>query len=126
MVAINMGNVYVTSGTVSGDTITGGITVQIDQQKIDHTLTNKVIEFNIPIPPGNKEVEAPDAQLIDLKNIKHVFSLQGVLVSDSDESAFEKKQNLMVLAGLEQLICCLLLIMTVIISVDSYRLYLKV
>ncbi|MHA1827959.1 MAG: hypothetical protein ACTSX6_04845 [Candidatus Heimdallarchaeaceae archaeon] len=99
MVSLDQGNVYITSGTVSGDTITGGITVRIDQQKIDTTLNNELIEFNVPVAPGSSSDTAPSSQLIDLKKIKCVLAIQGVLVTDSDSDAFTKKRDLMVLAG---------------------------
>ncbi len=95
-----MGNVYITSGTVTGDSIDGGITVKIDCQKVDHNINKTLIEFNIPTADA---ATAPIANIIDLKQIKHVVSLQGVLANDSAASglggAFTKKTNLMKLMG---------------------------
>ncbi len=102
---IDSGNVYVTSGTIDIstpdviDTANGQHIVRIDQQKIDNTLTNELVEFNIPVAPGAKETDAPSGQLIDLKRIKHVLSLQGQLITDTTDDAFTKKRNIMVLAG---------------------------
>ena len=101
MVAIEKGMVYITSGAVSGDTITGGITVVIDADtKFDENLVNEVIEFNIPVPPGAPSTtQAPESQLIDLKKIKHVVTVQGTFATDPTTTAFEKKRNLKILSG---------------------------
>lgn len=97
---LDRGSFYVTSGVVSGDTISEGITVRIDQQKEDENLTNTPTEFNIPVAPGAPSTTTPpSSQIIDLKMIKHVISVQGVLATDSTDDAYTKWRNLKVLAG---------------------------
>ncbi len=100
MVNIDIGNIHVTSGTVSGDTITGGTTVKIETIKVDDNTQNKITEFNIPRSPTNATSDAPESNIIDLKRIKNAISIQGFLATDSDSSGYEKKRDLFVLQGL--------------------------
>ena len=100
MVSMDIGNAYITNGSVSGDTITGGTTVHIQTVKLDDNTQNQLIEFNIPVSPGAFNSKAPESNLIDLKRIKNVISIQGFLATDSTGSAYTKKQNLYVLGGM--------------------------
>ncbi len=94
---IDAGSIYITNSTnIVADTITGGDTVRIDAQKVDHNINKTLIEFNIPTADAAK---APEAGIIDLKQIKHVVSVQGLLANDSTNTAYKKKEILMFLMG---------------------------
>ena len=100
MTSIDIGNFYITNEPFAtvGDTLSDSYTiVRIDHQKLDDNITKETTELNIP---ATQSSVPPSSLLLDLKRIKQVISVQGVLISDSTESAFEKKQKLYTLAGM--------------------------
>jgi hypothetical protein len=100
MVAIDAGNVYITDGTVSGNTISvsgNQKVVKIDATKIDYNLNNAVTVIPIPISRGNRG-NTPYSRVIDLKRIKEVISIQGFLPNEPNESDITKRNNLIYLA----------------------------
>ena len=96
--AIDPGNIYITSGTVSGNTITGGTTVDIQTTKIDQNMDNQVTILPIPISKGSRSSKTAYARAIDLKRIKEVVSVQGFLIEEPTSRAIDKKNNLLTLA----------------------------
>ncbi len=98
MVNIDVGNIYITSGTVSGNTITGGTTVDIQTTKIDQNMDNQVTILPIPISRGSRSSKTAYARAIDLKRIKEVVSVQGFLIDEPPSRAIDKKNNLLTLA----------------------------
>ena len=99
--SIDRGCFYVTNGSISGDTITydtstGTYVVKIDEQKVDDSLNNALIEFPLPKPSPD---DAAQYYIIDIKRIKNQIAIQGVLATDSDSNALTKKQYLMAMSG---------------------------
>ncbi len=100
MVAIDVGNVYITTGTVSGNNITGGITVKIAATKLDYNYDNQITAIPIPLSTGNREEfddadEEPFARAIDLKRINEAITVQGFLEDETSETAITKRNNLL-------------------------------
>ena len=90
------GNFYVTTGTVSGNTITHDATkaVEIHSAKIDYDVANAVSNLPIPISKGNRGTTTPFERVIDLKRINKVVTVQGKLADDTAESGNTKRNNL--------------------------------
>ena len=108
---IDAGNFYITTGTISGNTIThdANKVVKIETTKIDHTLTNPVNP--IPIPNSKQTTEQnksddkdPFARVIDLKMIKETVSVQGFLADETSESAITKRNNLLKMVKQERVL----------------------
>lgn len=97
MVAIDVGNVYITTGSISGNTITGGTTVKIHSTKIDYNLDNAIIAIAIPVSKGNRG-ETPYARIVDLKRIKELIAVQGFLIEETPTRAITKRNNLIALS----------------------------
>ena len=95
MVDIDNGNVYFTTGTVSGNTIIGGTTVRIRSTKLDHNYDNTIAVIPIPLSKGNRDSKTPFSRAIDLKRIKEAITVQGFLEDESGESSVTKKNNLL-------------------------------
>ena len=108
MVAIDGGNIYITSGdtdeSVSGTppatNITGGTTVQIQTTKIDYNYLSKVTVLPIPKSKQSRG-EIPYARAIDLKMVNDAISVQGFLIEESDSRAIDKRNNLITLGKTE-------------------------
>lgn len=98
---IDAGNLYVTDGSISGNTITttgSEIVIQIQTTKIEYDLEGGVVVISIPVSKGNRGTQTPYARVIDLKRIKEVVSIQGFLVDESDSRALTKRDNLISLS----------------------------
>lgn len=104
LIDMDRGSIYITNQSFSSSNFDNdqiddsNIIVRIDDQKGEEDFQNNIVEFNIPVTPKTKTTRAPDAQLIDLKRIKHIFSVQGKL-STGTTDAFTKKKRLKILAG---------------------------
>ncbi len=94
------GNVYIikNASEISSDTLTGDIIVEISTRKIEDITINELISFPIPKAPGSGQ--APNTFVVDIKRIKGTIGIDGDLATDSDDTAFVKKQNLFTMAGL--------------------------
>ncbi len=104
VVNIDTGHLYITNepfASITGDTLddTSYTVVKIERLKIDDNFNNTVPQFNISVSPSSSDTSPPETNLIGLKNIKNVISVQGYLATDSTDSAYEKKQKLLFLAG---------------------------
>ena len=102
MVDIDVGNVYITSGTVNLNTITGGTTVRISTTKLDYNYDNQINLIPIVGSAGTRgdnrdNNQEPYARAIDLKNIKEAITVQGFLEDEISESAITKRDNLLTL-----------------------------
>jgi len=98
MVSLATNYFYVTSGTLSGDTISGGITVQIYNMDVKHNLTKTLTE--IARPSIELTTDPAKRYLIDLKDIKEVITVTGFLKDiDGGDTRFTQKENLRILAG---------------------------
>lgn len=100
MVDITDGNIYVTTGTVSENTISSGTTVKIHATKIDYNYDNPVSVIPIPVSKGNTNAlkdlkEDPFPRVIDLKLVKESVTVQGMLDDEASESANTKRNNLL-------------------------------
>jgi len=100
MVDINVGDVYITSGSVSGNIITGGTTVRIDTTKIDYNYDNQIAALPIPVPKGERGSVTPFARAIDLKRINEAITVQGFLSDEAAASPTTKRDNLLTLGKL--------------------------
>ena len=99
MVNIDVGNIYITSGTVNTDnTITGGLTVKIQTIKIDYNYDNPIGVVPISVSKGNRGTTNPHTRTIDLKRVNEVISVQGFLTDEALVSAKDKRDNLLALA----------------------------
>ena len=97
MISIDNGNLYITSGSVSGNTITGGTTVQIQTTKNDYNYNNNVAVLPITISKGNRTSKTAYARAIDLKIINEAVSVQGFLIEELTSRAIDKRNNLITL-----------------------------
>ena len=96
---IELGNVYITTGSVSGTTITHDDStkcVKIWATKIDENLDNQLVV--IPVPKSGASVNditlPPTTKVVDIKRITQSLSVAGELINETSESAFTKKTNL--------------------------------
>jgi hypothetical protein len=95
MTEIDGGNAYLTTGSVSGNTITGGTTVKINTTtKIDYTLQNDMSVLPSAISGGNRGNREPFSRIIDLKKIREELTITGTLAEETDERAITKRDNL--------------------------------
>ncbi len=97
MVAIDTGNLYITSGSVSGNTITGGTTVQIQTTKLDYNYNNALQKVPIPVSKGNRTTTTAYGRTIDIKRIDEAISVQGFLIEETGSRAIDKRNNLITL-----------------------------
>ncbi len=94
------GNVYVTTGSISGDTIThsDNKAVEIWSDKIDYDYQNEVGNIPIPIPKGSRTSKSAQTRARDLKLITVALTVAGHLADDGDDatlgSANAKRNNL--------------------------------
>jgi hypothetical protein len=96
MVALD-GETYITSGTLSGDTITGGITVKIDTESFKYNLDKELLEIPIPTTVASEEAMR---LIYDFKKIKESVTIKGWLIDeDGGDSADTKFDNLRILSG---------------------------
>ena len=97
---IENGNVYLTNGTVSGNTITHNTNeaVEIFSAKIDYDSNNELQSEPIPLSKGNRGVKTVHERVIDLKRFKKAITVQGLLVDEASESATAKRNNIISLA----------------------------
>lgn len=99
--------VYITNGTVSGNTITystidptvsGTRYVDVDAIIIEDSPTKEPIVLPIPVSPNDQERKGGSntgtTWIIDLIKIKRIITVTGHLSDDGTTSAFDKKQNL--------------------------------
>lgn len=105
MATIDAGSFYVTTGTISGDTITGGTTVRIDTTKVDYNFDNNELTI-LPMPTskgnrsGASQTDKEKTTIVNLLRVKIIISIQGMLIDDSTDSSLAKKNNLITLAEL--------------------------
>jgi len=95
-ITVLRGMIYVTTGTVDGNTITqdDGKAVEIFSPKIEFDLQNKIFKNPRPVASGDTGIIVPYDLIIDLKNIIRVILVTGILEDESGESAIEKRDNL--------------------------------
>ena len=96
-ITINAGDMYVTNGSVSGNTLTttgSEIVVRIDSTKIDYQIDNTLVSIAVPVSAGNRGSKTPYSRAIDLKRLKETVTVQGVLSDESGESAITKRNNI--------------------------------
>ena len=100
MVNIEEGFAYITSGTASGNTISGGITVKVAITKIDNDI-EKVIDVITPGVSPDLQDKRPSAILIlDLNKNNQAFTIYGMLEHDTGDTIFNKRDNFEILSGL--------------------------
>ena len=97
MVSIDTGNLYITSGSVTGNTITGGTTVQIQTTKNDYNYNNALQKVPIPVSKGNRTTTTPYGRTIDIKRIDEAISIQGFLIEEPTSRAIDKRNDLITL-----------------------------
>jgi len=90
---------FVTTGTVSGDTITGGTTVKISTFSVDFDYAKDLIDIPLPVPQDQRGSTDPQRLLIDLLQVKQAITVNGVLTDEASISALEKKNNLLNIAN---------------------------
>ena len=99
---IENGNVYLTDGSVSGDTITTineQVVVDVAVTQFEHNYNKELLEINLPIAPNSRTSKKPENWHIDLKRIKGIITIIGNLIDDTT-SAFTKRRRLAYLQGL--------------------------
>jgi len=95
MVDIDSGNAYLTTGSVSGNVITGGTTVKVSlTTKIDYSLDNAVNVIPSPVSGGDRGTQDPVNRIVDLKRIREDFTVQGTLPEEVDSRAIDKRNAL--------------------------------
>lgn len=94
------GTIYVTTGTINGDTIThtANEAVEIWSDKIDYDYQNAVGGIPIPIPKGRRGDKDVETRARDLKIITISVTVNGGLNDDESESATTKRNNLLTMA----------------------------
>ncbi len=97
---IEPGNFYVTTGSVSGNTIThdSNKAVEIFSAKIDYDYLNQAPVRAIPLSGGSVGVDDPFAINVGLKLVVESLAVTGALVDDDTSSAFTKRGNLLSMA----------------------------
>ena len=93
---IENGHLYVTTGTVSGNTITHDTNEIVDiwVTKIEYDYNNELKIRPIPASKGNRG-KIPFTQIVDIKNITEVLSIQGYLIDEDGNSAKTKRNNIL-------------------------------
>ena len=83
-------------GSINGNTITYTTDklVEIWSAKIEYDYQDQLITIPIPISKGNRG-DTPYNRIIDLKRINEVISVEGGLEDEDDESAKDKRNNLL-------------------------------
>jgi len=99
MATIQDGYVYLTTGTVSGDTISGGTTVDIYVTGIEHQIDKKLGIREWYISKGNATERDPVTYIRDRKKIRHTIVIKGYIVSDATETRQDKFNNLNYIIG---------------------------
>lgn len=90
------GHVYVTTGTVSGNTITHDTNkaVEIFAPLIEYSYLDNIQSYNFK-SSGNTDATKP-RKIVNIKDIKKVINLKNaVLTDDTGESATVKRDNLL-------------------------------
>ena len=59
--------------------VKGGNTVWIEATKIDEDLINTPISFELPVIKDKQDIESPNTLIIDIKKVKHIFTIAGFL-----------------------------------------------
>jgi len=90
------GNVYVTTGTISGDVIThtSKNLVKIHSSRIEYSYINNLINPGVFKDPGDR-TEVLGRIIIDLKDIKKVITVTGFLDDEPAVSGNTKRNNLL-------------------------------
>lgn len=93
------GHIYITTGTVSGNTITHDTNEIVDiwSEKIEYDYNNDLKIRPIPESKGNRG-KIPISQIVDIKSITEVLSVQGHLIDEDGSSAKTKRNILLNLA----------------------------
>lgn len=91
MVTIVTGYAYITTGTVSTDTITGGTTVKISMPKWETDMLKDVTVIKKPVT-----AKADDSVLwfIDFKQIQETFTVTGHLLDETGDTKETKRNDL--------------------------------
>lgn len=89
------GNIYITTGSVSGNTITHDTNklVKIHSSKIEYNFVNEIKIRPLPETKGTTGEET-ETQIVDIKLITESITITGVLDDEAAESSFTKEQNL--------------------------------
>ncbi len=72
----------------------GGTSVGIQITNLQESLTNKLIKIAKPVSKANQNTTAPSTILVDLKRIDHSITVKGQLKTDSNDTAWAKRNNL--------------------------------
>src|SRR3990167_1584212 len=98
------GHVYITTGIVSGNTITHNINELIDiwLTKLDENYDNPIQLIAPFVSKFLSGIEKP-TKVIDLKRTTFSLTITGYLIDENGSSAKTKKKNLLALATLQGL-----------------------
>lgn len=93
------GNVYITTGSVSGNTITHDTNkcVTVHATKIDQGYDNQLNSIPTPQSKGNRP-NTKSARVIDLKRFNEAITINGFLEDEAGEAALVKRNNLLSMA----------------------------
>ncbi len=92
---IEDGNVYVTTGSVSGNNINHGANkgVKIFASRIEYDYVNELKDR--AFKSGGERDETKPIRVIDLKRIRKIITVTGALDDEPNESANVKRNNLL-------------------------------
>ena len=98
------GHIYITTGSVSGVTITHNTNELVDiwATKIDFNYDN-ALQLIAPVVSGGNAGSTKPTKTIDLKRITFSLNVSGYLIDEDGNSAKTKKKNLLALASLQGL-----------------------
>lgn len=72
----------------------GATTVNIEVTSLEENLANKMIKIAKPVTRPNQDTVAPSTIIVDLKRIDHQIIIKGWLKTDSVDTAWAKRNNL--------------------------------
>tara|TARA_Y100000310_G_scaffold190777_1_gene190771 strand:+ start:1820 stop:2353 length:534 start_codon:yes stop_codon:yes gene_type:complete len=101
---IEDGNLYITTGSVSGNTIThdANKAVEIFAAKIEYDYQNTSPVRPIALSGGKVGLQDPIAMNTGVKMVVEVATGQGILIDDGDSTAVQKRDNLLTMAKLHK------------------------
>lgn len=101
---IEEGNLYVTTGTISGNTIThnSGKCVEIFSANIEYDYQNEEAIRSLPVSGGQVGTKEPVAFSTGIKMILEVISSDGALLDDDDSTGIQKRDYLLDMAKKEK------------------------
>ena len=108
------GNVYVTTGSVSGNTIThdANKAVEIFSARVEYNYINKIGGFGFK-SKGNIDDDKP-RRIRDMKQIQKVITITGLLDDETSLKAITKRNNLLNLGEFERAL-------TLVWGIGNYR-----